>query len=234
MIKNLTDSEDDISENKTLITFDRNTSQSTLDFSYKQYNSIRDGIFNGLNKLENLYLNDNRFYSLNYQLFRNLVNLKVLKLNNNKLNSLDDKIFEGLSNLKELHLNNNELTLLELKIFNGLNNLECLFLHKNKISVFYREHFNCLSYEKIRVITLYSRQFISYCKDQTQVVIYNDPDYPAKFLTDFDKFISNFNYGSNFFDLLFFQFCKISIFQNIVLFKYYILKYFYIWLFYLV
>ena len=95
--------------------------------------SLPEGIFRGLNNLEQLWLWGNNLSSLPAGIFRGLNNLEVLDLAYNHLSSLPEGIFRGLNNLEQLWLWGNNLSSLPAGIFRGLNNLEVLDLDDNNL-----------------------------------------------------------------------------------------------------
>ena len=107
--------------------------------------SIPSSIFNDLNSLKDLTINNTNITTLDSNQFSWLNNLKNLVLYNNKISSLPVWIFRDLSSLGMLQLDNNEITTLDEWIFNGLTELISLGLSNNKIKSIPMSIFNWLT-----------------------------------------------------------------------------------------
>ena len=106
---------------------------TSLDLSLNQLQALPDNIFNGLQCLEWLLLNNNQLQTLPDNIFNGLQNLRMLELHYNQLQTLPANIFNGLQNLKQLYLDNNRLQTLPDNIFNGLQSLSILSLNNNQL-----------------------------------------------------------------------------------------------------
>ena len=69
----------------------------------RQITSISNDTFNGLSKLQELYLNYNQLNKLDSYIFNGLIHLEGLYLGSNMLTSLDASFSNDLSQLKILH-----------------------------------------------------------------------------------------------------------------------------------
>ena len=95
---------------------------------------VPSGTFDGLTKLEQLYLDYNGLESLPADVFDDLDNLENLNLNYNGLAALPADVFDGLTKLERLELSENSLESLPADIFDGLSKLEVLYLSANELS----------------------------------------------------------------------------------------------------
>ena len=103
-----------ISINQTIL-FEKyrfNINSVVIDLSEKSIDNIDTNTFQGCNKLEKLFLQDNKIKILEYGLFNNLENLKELWLENNNIISIDRNIFIGLDKLQKVCLNENPISLM--------------------------------------------------------------------------------------------------------------------------
>lgn len=103
-----------ISINQTIL-FEKyrfNINSVVIDLSEKSIDNIDTNTFQGYNKLEKLFLQDNKIKILEYGLFNNLENLKELWLENNNIISIDRNIFIGLDKLQKVCLNENPISLM--------------------------------------------------------------------------------------------------------------------------
>ena len=105
----------------------------SLNLASRSLTSLQENDFDGLSKLNFLYLNDNSLSSLEEDIFNDLSSLRILTLNNNSLSILGENIFNGLSNLQRLWLDNNSLSSLHVDIFNGLTSVQWLTLNNNSL-----------------------------------------------------------------------------------------------------
>ena len=63
----------------------KNVADSLVDLSNKQISCLNDNVFNGLTKLQTLYLHQNQISSINEKTFNGLTNLKELWLGDNQI-----------------------------------------------------------------------------------------------------------------------------------------------------
>ncbi len=83
-----------------------------IDLSESSIDSIDINTFKGYNKLEKLFLHDNKLNKLEYGLFNNLTNLRELWLESNNIISIDRNVFVGLNNLEKVCLKDNPISLM--------------------------------------------------------------------------------------------------------------------------
>ena len=83
-----------------------------IDLSNRSIDSIEINTFKGYNKLEKLFLEDNKLRKLEYGLFNHLSNLRELWLESNIIISIDRNVFEGLNLLQKVCLNDNPISLM--------------------------------------------------------------------------------------------------------------------------
>ena len=95
---------------------------------------VEDNAFIGMDKLEHLYLNDNKIKDIRSELWTGLTSLRWLLLSNNSIARLPDAGFQGLSKLTDLWLYGNDLKQVTSQAWVGLHSLKALFLEKNKIT----------------------------------------------------------------------------------------------------
>ena len=95
--------------------------------------SLKEGDFDGLVGLTELYLSGNGLTELPDGIFDGLSNLNYLELTGNGLNSLPAGVFDNLSNLQFLYLDNNNLDSLPDDVFDNLSGLYQLYLSNNKL-----------------------------------------------------------------------------------------------------
>ena len=104
--------------------------------------SVPEGLFNGLSRLEDVFLGNNSLTRLPEKIFYGLASLRRLFLHNNKLEALPEAVFNGLSSLQVLDLNANSLSALPEGIFSGLTSLERLRLGGNPLNALPRNLFD--------------------------------------------------------------------------------------------
>ena len=107
---------------------------TSLNIPNQNITALKEGDFNGLTVLEQLYLYENALSSLPAGIFDDLTALTRLSLSNNALSSLPAGIFDDLTALEELYLYKNALSSLPARIFDDLTALEELYLYKNALS----------------------------------------------------------------------------------------------------
>ena len=95
---------------------------------------LREGDFNGMDRLESLWLVGNALTVLPSGIFRGLSNLETLHLWDNQLSSLEPGIFNGLTSLTFLDMRFNSLENLSRNQFRGLDSLEYLSLNDNRLA----------------------------------------------------------------------------------------------------
>ena len=107
---------------------------TTLNLRSRRVGSLKEGDFDGLYGLQDLYLDQNRLTDLPLELFADLSNLQELRLKNNQLTDLPDGLLAGLQSLKRLDLSDNQLAELPQGLVAGLSNLEELHLSNNRLT----------------------------------------------------------------------------------------------------
>ncbi len=83
-----------------------------IDLSESSIDSIDLNTFKGYNKLEKLFLHDNKLNKLEYGLFNNLTNLRELWLESNNIISIDRNVFVGMNKLEKVCLSDNPISFL--------------------------------------------------------------------------------------------------------------------------
>lgn len=78
-----------------------------LDFSWNHLKSLTHTFLAGMQKLKELYLNDNEMEFIHQNAFKYLYDVEVLDLNNNRLVTIKEGAFGFLLSLKYLHIKNN-------------------------------------------------------------------------------------------------------------------------------
>lgn len=106
--------------------------------------TLPEGIFQGLGELRSIDLYENSLTALPEGLFRGLHNLEWLDFSNNLLTELPESIFHGLSRLLVLDSSYNALEALPENIYRGLVSLERLYLTRNRLQELPEEIFRDL------------------------------------------------------------------------------------------
>ena len=88
--------------------------------------TLPEGIFRGLDKLDELFFVQNSLTTLPEGVFQGLENLTAMILEDNSLTELPEGIFRGLSRLERLDFSGNSLSALPEGVFRGLSRLETL------------------------------------------------------------------------------------------------------------
>ena len=99
-----------------------------VDLSDNRLPTLPEDIFDDQDALTYLYLYDNLLTTLPRNVFRRLANLTELDLSDNQLATLPPNVFRDLSKLTSLQLHGNPLTDLPANVFNGLSSLPDLYL----------------------------------------------------------------------------------------------------------
>ena len=114
--------------------FDGLTGLTELWLQYNDLERLDPGLFAELSDLRNLYLNHNRLGTLDRDAFSGLGRLQELGLAGNRLSGLPPGIFSAPSQLQGLGLDQNQLTALPSGILSGLTRLERLWISENRIA----------------------------------------------------------------------------------------------------
>ena len=104
-----------------------------LDLSKNRLTKLDKTIFQDLNSLQILRLNDNQFESLIDNLFLHQHNLHTLTISNNRLNHINALTFNGLRRLSLLSIDNNELRTIEENSLKNCSHLHDLHLNGNQL-----------------------------------------------------------------------------------------------------
>ena len=114
------------------------------------------GLFNGLNRLQSIWLNRNNLSKLEAFTFQDLKSLMWLSLGYNQLKSIHSKAFAGSTQLKELYLDNNKLNTIKMvDAFEPLKNLVTLCLNNNPIGkVFFLNKYLILKYFSVYLFNI--------------------------------------------------------------------------------
>jgi Leucine-rich repeat (LRR) protein len=91
-------------------------------------------IFNGLSKLQILYLDNNYIEDINVDSFENMPKLKQLHLHSNYIKLVENEMFLDKAELEILYLYQNNIETIETIPFNTLYSLKKLHLFSNKIT----------------------------------------------------------------------------------------------------
>jgi len=97
---------------------------------------LPENSFSGLTNLQEIYLNRNNLMeSISSQpdLFDGLEAVLTIRINDNKLSSVPGDLFDGLDNLEYIGLGTNNLAKIPATLFDGLSNLEYIGLGSNKL-----------------------------------------------------------------------------------------------------
>jgi len=105
-----------------------------------------------------LYLDGNRFPTLDSHSFIGRKNLKALYLNGSHIETISNRSFHGLRALRVLHLENNYIERLDGYEFDELEGLEELYLHQNSLGWISNETFTHLT--RLRILTLHGNNLV--------------------------------------------------------------------------
>lgn len=100
---------------------------------FNKLSSLPGRLFQGLNALQELYLDNNAIERIPEELFQDLPSLKRLHLHHNKLKTFSGNAFRGTFSLQGLSLANNQLTAIHEGTFSNLTSLRRLTLTDNRI-----------------------------------------------------------------------------------------------------
>jgi hypothetical protein len=95
---------------------------------------FQPGVFNGLDKCDDIQINDNDIASIPNNLLWGMTALKSFSLRGNNITSIPYGAFAGATNLYELELEDNSIADIDPGAFVGLPNLGTLFLFGNELS----------------------------------------------------------------------------------------------------
>ena len=88
-------------------------------------------LFEGLNKLEDIYIASNHLSTLPEYIFRHQTSLDILHMENNKISILNSKLFRFTKKLKSLDLSSNKIKVINKENVYYLKNLYYLYLNYN-------------------------------------------------------------------------------------------------------
>jgi Leucine-rich repeat (LRR) protein len=125
--------------------FAKFTNLRVLHLSANKLERVSECAFNGLNHLENLFLDGNEIAHLSPTNFSQFTHLKVLYLSNNNLKRIPPNTFSGLNQLEKLYLDGNKLKRVDNTYFTHLEALTHLNLSCNQISAIEEYSFLFLS-----------------------------------------------------------------------------------------
>jgi Leucine-rich repeat (LRR) protein len=91
-------------------TYGYNKNSTSINLFARSINEIDVDTFAGLDKLEVLYLHDNKIAKIDSLLFKGLSNLRELWLESNNIVTIDKNAFGNLTNLELVCLNDNPLS----------------------------------------------------------------------------------------------------------------------------
>ena len=115
-----------------------------------------DGVFDGLDFLEELHLGDCRIKRLNAGSFGNLMSLTTIDLSYNAIDYINSDVFSCVPSLETLHLNKNNLTEVPKLVLEKLRLLKDLDLSENPIT-----HILSRSFARNRNLEILN---VSFCK----------------------------------------------------------------------
>lgn len=108
-------------------------SLKSFNAGFNKLSSLPGRLFQGLNALQELYLDNNAIERIPEELFQDLPSLKRLHLHHNKLKTFSGNAFRGTFSLQVLSLANNRLTAIQEETFSNLTSLRRLTLTDNRI-----------------------------------------------------------------------------------------------------
>ncbi|KAL7641353.1 UNVERIFIED_CONTAM: hypothetical protein RMT77_008492 [Armadillidium vulgare] len=104
-----------------------------VNLSHSPVSVIEKKAFESQDKLEELYLNDNKISYLDSEIFLGLKNLHVLSLRGNLLEEVPDGVFQQMPRLEQLDLSHNRITTIGNEMLRGLPRLTVLLLSQNRL-----------------------------------------------------------------------------------------------------
>ncbi|KAH1021869.1 hypothetical protein HUJ04_011355 [Dendroctonus ponderosae] len=107
-----------------------------LDLSSNGIKAIEEGILDGCDKLQELYLDHNDFQLIPSTSLNGPKSLKVLSLSNNNIDSIKVDTFISQPNLETIDLGHNLISVIENGALSKLENIKTLKLSHNKLSKF--------------------------------------------------------------------------------------------------
>lgn len=118
--------------------------EEAIAISIKNYGFKKFQKFEGLNKLQELFVTRNDLKSLEGNEFSSLVFLKVLSLKLNEITEIPANQFETLTSLNELYLDENRLSSIDKNLFAKNINLKIISLSGNDIGKLHFKTFSAL------------------------------------------------------------------------------------------
>jgi Leucine-rich repeat (LRR) protein len=115
--------------------------------------NLPENLFNNIDNLSYIKLNNNKIKELPDKIFNNL-NLISIDLSQNEIKHIQDNLFLGLKNLKTCKLNDNNLESIKIK---NLENLEVVELKNNQLKNLYQLQLENLS--KLEILDLSNNKF---------------------------------------------------------------------------
>ena len=101
---------------------------------FNKLSTLPGRLFDGLNNLQEVYLDNNALENIPEELFQNLPSLKRLHLHYNRLKTFPGNAFRGTLSLQGLSLANNLLTAIREETFSNVSSLSRLTLTGNRIA----------------------------------------------------------------------------------------------------
>jgi Leucine-rich repeat (LRR) protein len=130
------------------ISFKRN------DIDFIEIDSFLTELFDS-NILE-LYLSENKLTQIRYKWFNGLFRLQILFLDKNQIEEIEENSFEKLNNLVELRLESNQIKIIKNEMFFDKTKLEILNLYHNNIESLETIPFNTL--RALKTLRLFSNK----------------------------------------------------------------------------
>lgn len=118
--------------------FDSNPNLSYLNLANNEWKSIDQNIFQrARNSLIQIDLSGNNLNTFNVNLFNGLDKLQYLYLGYNQINVFDRNSFRSLASLREIYLNMNKLLAIDAYWFVGLTNLQLIDMSGNPVALYF-------------------------------------------------------------------------------------------------
>jgi hypothetical protein len=106
---------------------------TVISFSYNSIPALRGRELANLDKLTDIFMNDNNIETIEAEFFRRLKNLRRLQLNNNRIASLHYQTFLGAKSLRYLFLENNKIDCIDVRLFQYVKKLKVLDISRNRL-----------------------------------------------------------------------------------------------------
>lgn len=123
-------------KNTTLTSIPSGISRDTtvISISYNSIPALRGREIANLDKLTDIFMNDNNIETIEPEFFQTLKKLRRVHLNNNRIVSLHFQTFLGAKSLRYLFLENNKISYIDVRLFQYIKKLKVLDVSRNHLT----------------------------------------------------------------------------------------------------